>query len=102
MLLFHIARLSEWPSKFSPRVRKDVFKNVHDLGLFSEVVFGALDRTREADLGKRLEEHQRVGADHEKRFAALAEEQRLLRTRAEESRRGLEPHATYVSRCTLL
>ncbi|KAK9918871.1 hypothetical protein WJX75_007694 [Coccomyxa subellipsoidea] len=51
-------------------------------------------RTREADLGKRLEEHQRVGADHEKRFAALAEEQRLLRTRAEESRRGLEPHAT--------
>ncbi|EIE19778.1 hypothetical protein COCSUDRAFT_58507 [Coccomyxa subellipsoidea C-169] len=51
-------------------------------------------RTREADLGKRVEEHHRVGAEHERRMAALAEETRLLRTQAEESRRGLEPHAT--------
>ena len=55
-----------------------------------------LYRTREADLGKRVEEHHRVGAEHERRMAALAEETRLLRTQAEESRRGLEPHATYA------
>ncbi|BDA46829.1 hypothetical protein COCOBI_09-2820 [Coccomyxa sp. Obi] len=50
-------------------------------------------RTREAGLAKQVDEQNRLAVDHEKRMAALGEEARLLHTKAEESRRGLEPHA---------
>lgn len=49
-----------------------------------------------------MEEHNRLAADHEKRMAALGEEARLLRGKAEESRRGLEPHALCVAHFTLM
>ena len=59
----------------------------------------AVDRTREADLAKRVEEHHRLGAEHEKQMAALTEEHRLLHGKADEARRGLEPHAKCAFHC---
>lgn len=54
-------------------------------------------RTKEAEHVRMLEDHKRMGAEHEKRGASLTEEARLLRAKADEHHRGLEPHAQCVA-----